>query len=333
MFLLVTLLPVNTFASEQDSVGFTVESVKPNTQVDKSMTLYYFAVEPNKAQTLQLKIISQQKEKKSVKITVTDAVTNKNGNIDYGQETPTLDESLKNPVSSIVKVKDGMETVNVENFEEKIVELEVMPSSEVFEGVKLGAVRILAESDEKDKGTITNKYGYTIAMMLTEDRDDYKSGGDLRLKKISTGIEDGKKVVKVPLQNYKPKVMKDVDVSGYVTKKGDSKKITSKKIESVEFAPNSWLPFNVSLGLEALTPGTYTIHVKATKDEKDWSWEEDFEISESKANALNRQATFKLVLLPTIKLLAYFLIVAVVVITILLAVRHNKWKRELGEGE
>lgn len=333
LFIFMTVLPVGAFANDQENIGFTVESIQPNTQVDKSMSLYYFSVEPSTHQTIKLKIISQQKQRKKVSITVTDAITNKNGNIDYGQESPDLDESLDDPISSFVKVKKGMETISVENFEEKIIELEVNPPKSKFEGVKLGAVRIIAEDDDSKKGTITNKYGYTIALMVTEDNNDYKTGGDIRLKKVWPGIEDGKKIVKLPIQNYLPKVIKNVAISGFITKKDSKRKLTSKEIEAADFAPNSVLPFNISLGLESLSPGIYTVHVKAKQNERNWSWKQDFEITEATANKMNKQATFKLVLLPIIKKLACILIAAVILVVFLLMMRHKKWKRELRESD
>ena len=116
----------------QTTTGFTVETIQPETQVDKNLSLYYISVKPNEPQTIQMKIISTQKEKKTVEIFINDAVTNKSGRIEYGFKKPILDESLKTPLTSIAKVKDSMKKVTVANFEEKIIEIEVTPPKESF---------------------------------------------------------------------------------------------------------------------------------------------------------------------------------------------------------
>lgn len=154
-FLLITISAcfplISQAADDQGAAGYTVESIIPENQFDKKRTFFYLNMEPSQKQTIQVKVISTQKEPVTVHVAVHDAVSSSVGAIDYAQEKPKLDKSLKDPITSFVKVKDGVKEVTVQNYEEKIVEFEIEMPKEAFSGVKLGSVRFLRKADDKDK--------------------------------------------------------------------------------------------------------------------------------------------------------------------------------------
>lgn len=315
----------------QNLTGFTVETIQPETQVDKNLSLYYVSVKPNEPQTLKLKIISKQKEKKTVEIFLTDAVTNKAGYIEYGMRKPILDESLKNPLTSIAKVKDSVKKVTVTNFEEKIVEIEVTPPAEAFEGVKLGAVQVLGVDDDSEEAGINSRYGYAVSLMLTEDNSDYREGGDLKLKRVEPGVEAGKKVVKIPIQNYQPKVMKDLTAKASFAKRGSDKVIKKKEIETLEFAPNSSFQLDLAFPPDDVEPGKYVATIEVNDGEKKWEWKEEFEVTEGQAKKMNKDAVFKLTIAPWVKRIGIALFAVLVLLTAFLYVRKMKWQKSLQE--
>lgn len=186
--LLVTTLCLPTMAQAEDNqgpAGYTVESILPENQFDKTRTFYYLKMEPSQKQTIQARIISTQKEPVTVHVAVHDAVSSSVGAIDYAQEKPKLDISLKNPITSFVKVKDNVKEVIVQNYEEKIVEFEIDMPKETYPGVKLGSIRFLRKAEDKDKKKtgLVPEYARVIALMLTEDEGTFNHGADLHLKK------------------------------------------------------------------------------------------------------------------------------------------------------
>lgn len=326
--------PISVNAADdhgQTSIGFTVETIQPETQVDKNLSLYYVSVKPSEPQTLKMKIISTQKEKKTVEVFLTDAVTNKAGYIEYGKRKPILDESLKTPLTSIAKVKDSMKKVTVANFEEKIVEIEVSPPAESFDGVKLGAVQVLASDGDSEESGISSRYGYAVSLMLTEDNSDYREGGDLKLKRVEPGVEAGKKVVKIPIQNYQPKVMKDLTAKASFVKKGSDKVIKKRELETLEFAPNSSFQLDLAFPPNDVEPGKYVATIEVNDGEKKWEWQEEFEVTEGQAKKMNKDAVFKLTIAPWVRQTGIALFAVLVLLTAFLYVRKMKWQKSLQE--
>lgn len=316
----------------QTTTGFTVETIQPETQVDKNLSLYYISVKPNEPQTIQMKIISTQKEKKTVEIFINDAVTNKSGRIEYGFKKPILDESLKTPLTSIAKVKDSMKKVTVANFEEKIVEIEITPPKESFAGVKLGAIQVLAvDSEDSKESGVSSRYGYSVSLMVTEDNGDYREGGDLRLKRVEAGVEGGKKVVKIPIQNYQPKVMKGLSARANFTKKGSKEVIQKREIKNLDFAPNSTFQLDLDFPPHNLEPGKYVAKIHVSDGERKWDWEEEFEITANQAEKLNKDAIFKLQVVSWVKWASIILFVVLILLTGTLYLRKKKWQKNLQE--
>lgn len=282
---------------EQSPEGYTVETIIPENQVDKTQSYFYLAVEPEKKQTIQVKIISTQKEPATVSLAVHDAVSSSVGSIDYANPSPKLDKSLNDPITSIVKIKDALKEITVQNFEEKIVEYEITPPKEAFSGVKLGSIRFVKvneEEDEKQEGLVP-EFARVVALMLTEDEEPFNKGADLILKRVNLNLSNGRKVIAANIQNDQPKVMQEMQIQGQVTPKGESNVVAKHEMENFSVAPNSNFNFEIPLGLENFEPGTYVFKGKASGDGRKWSWEEEFTVGRERADKINRETVYKII--------------------------------------
>lgn len=329
------LFPDYSFADDkkesgQSPAGFTVESVRPENQVDTTKTYFFLNIEPNKPQTIQVKVRSIQKDPVTVKIAVHDAVSSSVGAIDYAQSEPKLDESLKNPITSFVKVKDDVKEITVANKEEKIVEFEITPPSDPFAGVKLGSVRFVKKEDEaeKKKEGLSSEYAYVIALMLTEDEEvEFNHGADLKLKKVRLDLSNGRKVIAARIQNNQPKVLQEMVIKGHITRKGESKVLDQHKQENFSVAPNSNFDFNIPLGMENFKAGTYVFHGVAKGDGRTWRWDEEFTIGKETVDKINEESVYKVRVPDWVLWAAIALIVALIALIGYLVYRQSRWQQ------
>lgn len=316
--------------SGQSPAGFTVESVIPENQVDTTKTYFYLNVEPNKPQTIQVKVRSIQKDPVTVKIAVHDAVSSSVGAIDYAQSEPKLDKSLKNPITSFVKVKDDIKEITVANKEEKIVEFEITPPNDPFTGVKLGSVRFVKKEDESDKKKkgLVSEYAYVIALMLTEDdEEEFNHGADLHLKKVRLDLSNGRKVIAARIQNDQPKVLQEMVIKGHITRKGETKVLDKHEQKNFSVAPNSNFDFNIPLGMENFKAGTYVFHGVAKGDGQTWRWDQEFTIGNKAADKINDESVYKVRVPNWVLWAAIALIVALIALIGYLIYRQRRWQQ------
>ncbi|MGM0216278.1 DUF916 and DUF3324 domain-containing protein [Enterococcus sp. AZ109] len=280
--------------------GFTVESIIPENQVDKKYSFFYLKTTPEQPQTIEVKVTSTQEEPVTLKVAVHDAVSSSIGEIDYAQPEPKLDESLTNPITSFVKAKDDVQEVTVANFEEKIVAFEITPPKDSYAGVKLGSIRFLREAVESETSQtgLVPEFARVIAVMLTEDETPFDQGAELQLKKVDLSLYNGRKIIAATMQNDQPKVLQEMTIKGKVTRKGEKEVMAEQEQSNFSVAPNSHFDFQLPLGLEQFTPGTYVFTGEATGDERTWKWTEEFTVGREQAAKINEETVFKL-MVPT----------------------------------
>ncbi|MEO1771565.1 WxL protein host-binding domain-containing protein [Candidatus Enterococcus ferrettii] len=290
-----------------DRTGFTVETIQPETQIDKTAHYFYIHVNPEESQTLKVKVISKRKEPSKVSVHLNNAVTNITGQIDYGQENAQLDSSMKLPLTDIVKIEQ--KEITVENFEEKIVELKVNPPKEKFSGVRLGAVVFRSAEESENESGVKSTYGYKISVMTSEDLAPYNKGGELNYLGVKATLYNGEKVVTMTAQNPNPFVLEKLMMTTKLRKKGQKEVIASNALQDMKIAPNSSFDFLTYLGIEELEPGKYVIESKATDGEKNWNWEKEFEITNKQANQINKDAAYKITMPRLYKIIGIILLV------------------------
>lgn len=319
-------------AQEENPAGYTVESIQSENQVDTSKSYFYIGVQPERSQTFKVKIKSLRKEPRKVKIQVNNAITGNNGVIDYTKVDPELDESLKQPLTSFVKVENEQKEVTVQNFEEKIVSFVVTPPKDTFPGVKLGAVRFVGvptteeQKATKDKG-ITPQYAFVIALMVTEDKEQFDSGAELHLKHARLQLVNGERVFEGTIQNDQPKVLTGLSMEGYVTKKGSKDKIAKVAKENLSVAPNSNFGVLFPAGLDNVRAGKYVMTLVAKGDDRKWKWTKEFQVGEKEAAKINDEAVYKITVPKWVPYLFFLILIMALIITIFLIQRRNKWQQ------
>jgi hypothetical protein len=326
------LFPTNSLADEastEEEMGFSVESIIPENQVDRTKSYFYLSVVPAEKQVIQVKVKSLQEEPVTIQIKVHDAVSSSVGSIDYANDKPKLDASLKQPITELVQVKDGTKEITLNNKEEKVVEFEITPPQAPFSGVKLGSIRFLRKNDQAEKETsgLVPQYARVIAIMLTEDEEAFNQGAELHLKRVNLQLSNGRKVIAARIQNDQPKVLQEMTIQGNVRKKGDKKILAKQKQENFSVAPNSNFDFEIPLGLEKFEAGTYVFTGKAEGDDRTWKWEEEFTVGKEQADKVNEETVYKVLVPSWVPWVALSLGVVLIVLVAFLLRRQQEWKK------
>ncbi len=310
----------------ENDVGFTVEPVFTNTQIDQSKGFFFVRVKPDEPQDLVVKVKSTNKNPTKVTIYVSDAFTNQNGVIDYDGEEYPEDNTLKNSLKEISNVSDP--EITVQNYETKEVKIRITPPKDAFQGVKCAAICVMKAEPEENTEGLTSLFGYRVGLIVTEDSETYDDGSSLNLLKVQPTVHEGKRVIQTRLQNPEPKVLEKLTVETKLRAKGKEEILRKRKTNDMRMAPNSQFDFATNWGLDPIEAGTYVLSIKADSGENTWSWEEEFTIGEKEAKKINEEATY------TITYPSWVPIVVLLIGTATLAnigslyVRRKKWTKE-----
>lgn len=333
LLLFLLLFPTSSFADEaetEEMMGFSVESIIPENQVDRTKTYFYLSIMPEETQTIQVKLKSLQEAPVTIQMNIHDAVSSSIGAIDYAQDNPKLDQSLIDPITKVVRMKDDVKEITLKNKEEKVIDFEITPPKTPFTGVKLGSLRFLRKNETEDEKTsgLIPQYARVIAVMLTEDEEPFNQGAELHLKRVGLQLSNGRKVIAARIQNDQPKVLQEMTIQGSVQRKGEEKVLAEQKLENFSVAPNSNFDFEIPLGLESFEAGTYIFKGKAEGDGRTWEWTKEFTIGKEQATKINEETAYKVIIPNWVLWTALGLIGALAVLVFYLLSRQQKWKKE-----
>ncbi|EOH92596.1 hypothetical protein UAW_02993 [Enterococcus haemoperoxidus ATCC BAA-382] len=332
-FILCIISPIHSIAAnkEADPLGFVVQAIRPDTQIETNKSYFFIETQPDETQTLKVKVKSTQKDPIKIQAFIANGTTGSTGNIEYDESTKDLDKSLKHPLTEMVKINEP--EITLENFEEKVVELSVTPPKESYEGIKLGAVvfQTVEDKEQTKTQTISSKYQYKIGLITTETGEEYENAKNLELASAKLGLKLGRKQVAAVIHNPESKIADNLKIEATVTKKGSDTVLKKQTVENARMAPNSTYEFSVDWGVDVIESGDYTLKVHAQNDEEDWKWQKDFSVSAEKAKKMNEETVFKVESpdwLPYVVILAIGSLVLVIVI---LTARNKRWKKMVYE--
>lgn len=290
VILLFPFLFIGQVSAEE--VPISVNPILPENQRTANAGYFDLMMTPGQTQELMLEITNQGVESVTLDLTIHSASTGDNGTIDYTRSLDEKDETLVYPLPQLVKVDP---TVSVAAQETISVPIQVAMPSESFNGKILGAVRIAQAGTEKvnddNSGiSITNKFAYVIAIQLQENEEPIRE--ELKLKSIRASQVAGRNTLKAQLQNPTPTLIDQVTYVGQVSEKGKGNILHENHVENYRVAPNTSFNYPISWGTQKFKAGTYTLKLTAESkmSGEQWSFEQDFIITEEEAKELNATA-------------------------------------------
>lgn len=294
--LVVLMLPISASAeknTEESAAGaeFSVSTVIPDNQVDKSRTYFDLQMQPEQEQTLEIELKNYASEEIKIQTQIHSAITNINGVVDYSKEDAELDESLKYDMKDIISAD---EFITIPADATYVLELKVEMPEEEFDGVLAGGITLkqVAEEDEEEKDeddsgqmTIQNKYAYVVGVVLREN--DVKITPQLELEKVFPNQVNARNVISSTIRNIEPMYMNRVEVDAEITAKGSDDILYSTYQTDMQMAPNSNFDFPLYLEGAKMQAGEYTMHMTVRSMGEEWNWEQDFTITSEEAKRFN----------------------------------------------
>lgn len=261
-----------------ERVGYSVQALLPENQLDQSVSYFNLRAEPETEQELALEVFNHESEEMTFRVDVFNASTNSNGLIVY-EEQEEPDPSLTNPVTELVVLEE--EKMTVPAGEARLVKAILNTPEEEFDGIKLGGIHVerVFEEQEAEKGVnIENRYAYVVGLQLSEN--DSEIDPELHLLGIEPQLINYRPAVIAKIQNSEPIIIEDVTIQAKVFSEDGSERLKEKTQENIKMAPNSTMDFILDFDHYQLEAGNYLLEMKASSGDDVWEWKETFRITE-----------------------------------------------------
>ncbi|WP_265460457.1 DUF916 and DUF3324 domain-containing protein [Enterococcus sp. HY326] len=327
-FLFITILmPTRVHAADtEDPLGFSVEAVRPDTQIDQNKTFFFIKTEPGQPQELKVKVTGTGSESVKIKVYVANAVTSEEATIDYvaGKEN---NSTLVNSLEEITSI-DQTE-IEVAPEETKEVTLTVSPPAESYTGAKIGAVYFEKVTEEESTDAVNSQYAYRIGIIASGDGAvDYSRGQTLNLLSAEPELLRLQKTIGLTFENPESQVISDFSMKIEIVDKESGAVVKTQSMNKGSIAPNSQFTYPVDWGIDAIPSGTYIARVSAQSNLHEWELEQEFTISAEKAKEMNDETVFKLTLPSWFYILTILITIGTFGLTVYLVIRGKSWKKQ-----
>ncbi|MDR1773312.1 MAG: DUF916 and DUF3324 domain-containing protein [Clostridioides sp.] len=283
----VLAIPVSNISAT--GMNFSVKSIIPANQLDKSKTYYDLLVKPNDKQDIEVLLTNDTPNDLTVMPSINSAKTNNIGVVEYNQNDIPKDKSLKYDMAEIATT--DKEVVVKANSEYRL-KIHINVPAEQFKGVVAGGIT-LQQKDKDSKGasegvSIKNKYSYVIGLVLHEDQAAVEP--DMLLNSVKAGQFNSRNIIFSNLQNYTPTYISNLSVKTEVTRIDDSSKkiLLSSNDKDMQVAPNTNFNYMTRLNGEKFRAGKYNMHLIATSGKYKWEFNKEFEITSAEASQFNK---------------------------------------------
>lgn len=272
----------------EENVGFSVQAILPENQIDDRHSYFDLKVEPEDTQELEVVIYNNETKDIRVKTSVHNASTNSNGLIVYEDQDET-DPSLLYPMTNILTLENKEFVIPAGETISVYANLKV--PKEPFKGILLGGLhfeKVVENERKEDEGiSIQNKYAYVIGVQLTHENTLVST--ELRLNSITPTLVNYRTAILANIQNKAPVIVRDLDIQAKVFKDGETEPIKTESYEAFKMAPNSNMDVVINWENQALEAGDYRLEIQANTPEDKWTWDELFTI-DAEAEELNEKA-------------------------------------------
>ncbi len=283
---------LQTFASDEENMAFSIDTIAPKNQKNHEVTYFDFLVKPSEKQKLELIVANTGKKAKKIRIAPTNATTNDNGLIDYSEKEADYinDNSLKSPFTSLVSEP---QIVDVKPGESKTVSFDFTAPDKEFDGIILGGFVASLVNQEDTQATnsgvsFVNKFQFVKAVIVRSSDKNIKP--IIKASDVKASLVNYNTAVTVNIQNASPLLLGNVYVTADISKKGSSTIIKSNQRNNIEMAPNSNFNYPIKWDDEPLKPGDYHLTLHVLANETEFVFEEEFKISKNQSNSINKEA-------------------------------------------
>lgn len=271
----------------EGDVGYDIQAVLPENQVDGADSFFNLRMTPSQTQTIEFIINNTSNQPSVYQMSINQAYTNSQGFIDYDKDEGSNDASLKYPINEIAQIESE---VSVAANSSVRVPVELTMPAESFDGQILAAIEVIKDT-KKNSGGISNSYGYVLGLKLTET--DNEVSRDLKLLSVKPAISFQKTSVVANLQNPTMDAYGHLKYDGKVYNRETDELVKKANFDNdMQMAPNSTYSFVIDWKNQPLESGDYRLALKVSDAKGNvWNFKKNFTITAEEAAEVNTVIT------------------------------------------
>lgn len=291
LILVVAIVAPSIHADEvenaAESTGYTYKINYPDNQVTPGGSLK-LAMTPKQQQQVTVELENYSDEDMTIDLSLNGARTNGNGVLEYGPSIFAKDDSMKYDLTDLVTVPESI-SLPAKGKSELVLDIK-MPEV-AYDGIVTGGLEMQRADQGEDAESsggqmIINKVAYLFGITLS--MTDVEVSPELALKKVYPELANYSNAIFLDVANTTAVKVDDLVLDAQITKKGSKDVVYESKKANMAMAPNTLMAFPISLGGEEMVAGKYTANITASAAGKEWTWTEDFEITDEDADKFNQ---------------------------------------------
>lgn len=283
----------------QQNSDFEVQAILPEEQVNQDLSYFDLAMADGQTKKIQIRVQNFSNHEITVQTQVRNAQTAVGGGFEFKTAGQRLDDSLKTPLTSVVKLDKGFERVTLKAKEAKLVTATVKMPTDHFRGMIYGDWNFTEYMKDKagDESSVSSNYAYSVGILL--QGKPFKVYPELKYRTTEPILYSHHAAMGIKLQNRQPMAIKNVTAKATISKNGIFAGKHAVKLAGKKIAPNSTFTIPLSWSYDALKPGKYTIEVAVTGENfwnklpMSWHFKKTITVSKSATENINRQALKK----------------------------------------
>lgn len=279
----VLLLATDVYADDSNEVGYNIQAILPENQLDKEHTYFDLRMKPGQKQTIEVLINNTSDTKATYEVSVNQAYTNAQGFIDYTESKNPDEKDLPYKIDDLLSYEKEV-TVDANKSVKYPIEIQ-MPEKE-FDGQIMAGIRVMKKQEDSGDG-IKNKVGYVLGINLTETDNAIKR--NLELVSVKPAASFGKTSVVATVKNPTMEAYGKLKYVVNVTNSATGKNVRSITYDSgMQLAPNSTYGLAIDWENKRLEAGDYQLNLVVTDAQNNkWTFDEKFTITKKQANDIN----------------------------------------------
>lgn len=255
---------------DAQGAGFTLTPQMTASQVGGNLGWFNLLVKPGVQEKLPVVVANQSDQTKTIRLQLTDAYTQSNGQIGYDPNT----QPRINAQTSVTAIGSKPVTIDLAPHTGKTVTFTVTPPA--FVGEVLGAIYAQDQTPNPQSSSsgfaITNQFAMVVAVAL--QTSETKIAPQLTLASVSSNA----KQITAHVQNPKPTLFGKITLKSTVSLQG--KTVLTQTDHDYAMAPNSDLAYQL-LPKKTLLPGKYRLVIDATAGKTKWHLTKTFTIKQA----------------------------------------------------
>ncbi len=279
-------------AEESRYNDFSVTPIYSDNQLNPNVGYFDLHLEENQTETIYLRIRNEGNEPMNAQLKITNAITGDNATANYHTQAKPS-ESVETTMTEIATL--DKESYPINPGESLDVPIEVTAPETSFEGVMLGGISVIADtqSEEKIQGTgVVSAIKYLVAIQVSMKDDVLEK----ELVQTSNGVRISRDLPSyyATIENTQPINMKPVVVEGTLYDTDGKTVIGTVNNQAGNILPNS--QFNIVFDMinpnKKLKNGGYKYEIKIADGDDFWLFEDEIHVAEELSTDINNNAKF-----------------------------------------